>query len=245
MVTRVPGRRAGLTRATRCRSSSPGPRAGPRRWAPWAGPSPALALRALPGPVAALGQGTTHWGRRIAYPNDLLPTLMRGRARWARRLVGSATGRTGPVPSMRWPRALARGRCLIRVVGVRCGRGPRQRSRYGRFRARLRHWGREPPIGVGNSPTPMTCCLPRCGGRARWARRLVGSATGRKGPVPPMRWPVPWRARSGFLPCSDSGNRRGPSRLPCSRRGWPPGARGLPASGRRRAPAGRWGRVAA
>ena len=107
------------------------------------------------------------------------------------------------------------------------------------------HWGRKTLIGVGKSPTPMTCCLPRCGGRARWARRLVGSATGRKGPVPPMRWPVPWRARSGFLPCSDSGNRRGPSRPPCSRRGWPPGARGLPAPGRRRAPAGRWGRVAA
>ena len=27
------------------------------------------------------------------------------------------------------------------------------------------HWGRQPPIGVGNLPAPMLCCLPRCVGR--------------------------------------------------------------------------------
>ena len=61
------------------------------------------------------------------------------------------------------------------------------------FRDWLRHWGRErtyrgrkPPIGVGNLPTPMTCCLPQCwsaAARTRRHRRAAGSSASGNRPV--------------------------------------------------------------
>ena len=45
---------------------------------------------------------------------------------------------------------------------------PRRTSERGE-----RYWGRKPPIGVGKSPTPMTCCLPR-----RWPAPARGGAVG-------------------------------------------------------------------
>ena len=58
----------------------------------------------------------------------------------------TAHGGRLPGPGARRPRGIA----------VRTGPAPPPLSNE-------THWGRKPPIGVGNLPTPMPSCLPQCG----------------------------------------------------------------------------------
>ena len=58
----------------------------------------------------------------------------------------TAHGARLPGPGARRPRGIA----------VRTGPAPPPLSNE-------THWGRKPPIGVGNLPTPMPSCLPQCG----------------------------------------------------------------------------------
>ena len=64
--------------------------------------------------------------------------------------VKTAHGGRLPGPGARRPRGIA----------VRTGPAPPPLSNE-------THWGRKPPIGVGNLPTPMPSCLPQCG-KARY-----------------------------------------------------------------------------
>ena len=60
--------------------------------------------------------------------------------------VKTAHGARLPGPGARRPRGIA----------ARTGPAPPPLSNE-------THWGRKPPIGVGNLPTPMPSCLPQCG----------------------------------------------------------------------------------
>ena len=60
--------------------------------------------------------------------------------------VKTAHGARFPGPGARRPRGIA----------ARTGPAPPLLSNE-------THWGRKPPIGVGNLPTPMPSCLPQCG----------------------------------------------------------------------------------
>ena len=53
------------------------------------------------------------------------------------------------------------------------------------------HWGREPRIGVGGLPAPMTCCLPR------WGRRPSCPVLG-AGPCPRSCWLAARRVGNGL-----------------------------------------------
>ena len=117
-------------------------------------------------PVGLSGGCHLIWGFVGAGGSGGLPT--RGRGRPCRRLRGRQPvdwGSTGAGAPSRAP-------------GVALGQASP-------------HWGREPRIGVGGLPAPMTCCLPR------WGRRPSCPVLG-AGPCPRSCWLAARRVGDGL-----------------------------------------------